>query len=72
MARTPFSYQNNPNLPNEQYRHAFTQRELEEYRGEDEEREESRKEEILNCSRGEVRIRERDSGYGYNKFEDNF
>jgi hypothetical protein len=31
MARLPFSYQSNPNLPNEQYRHAFTQRELEEY-----------------------------------------
>ena len=31
MARTPYSYQNNPNLPNEQYRHAFTQKELDEY-----------------------------------------
>ncbi len=31
MARTPFSYQNNPNLPNEQYRHSFTKKELEEY-----------------------------------------
>jgi len=31
MARTPYSYQNNPNLPNEQYRHAFTQHELDEY-----------------------------------------
>ena len=31
MARTPFTYQNNPNLPNEQYRHAFTQHELDEY-----------------------------------------
>ncbi|NDB59592.1 terminase, partial [bacterium] len=31
MARTPFSYQNNPNLPNEQYRHSFTQKELDEY-----------------------------------------
>lgn len=31
MARTPFSYQNNPNLPNEQYRHSFTQYELDEY-----------------------------------------
>lgn len=31
MARTPFSYQNNPNLPNEQYRHSFTQHELDEY-----------------------------------------
>jgi hypothetical protein len=31
MARTPFSYQNNPNLPNEQYRHSFTQKELNEY-----------------------------------------
>lgn len=31
MARTPFSYQNNPNLPNEQYRHSFTQVELDEY-----------------------------------------
>jgi hypothetical protein len=31
MARTPYSYQNNPNLPNEQYRHAFTKHELEEY-----------------------------------------
>jgi hypothetical protein len=31
MARTPFSYQNNPNLPNEQYRHSFTQIELDEY-----------------------------------------
>ena len=31
MARTPFTYQNNPNLPNEQYRHAFTQTELDEY-----------------------------------------
>jgi hypothetical protein len=31
MARTPFSYQNNPNLPNEQYRHSFTQAELDEY-----------------------------------------
>ena len=31
MARTPYTYQNNPNLPNEQYRHAFTQNELDEY-----------------------------------------
>ena len=31
MARTPYSYNNNPNLPNEQYRHAFTQSQLEEY-----------------------------------------
>jgi len=31
MARTPYTYQNNPNLPNEQYRHAFTQHELDEY-----------------------------------------
>ena len=31
MARLPFSYQNNPNLPSEQYRHAFTQKELDEY-----------------------------------------
>lgn len=31
MARLPFSYQSNPNLPNEQYRHAFTQSELDEY-----------------------------------------
>ena len=31
MARTPYSYQNNPNLPNEQYRHSFTQHELDEY-----------------------------------------
>ena len=31
MARTPFSYQNNPNLPNEQYRHSFTKAELDEY-----------------------------------------
>jgi len=31
MARTPYSYQNNPNLPNEQCRHAFTQHELDEY-----------------------------------------
>jgi len=31
MARLPYSYSGNPNLPNEQYRHAFTQRELEEY-----------------------------------------
>ena len=31
MARTPYSYQNNPNLPNEQYRHPFTQKELVEY-----------------------------------------
>jgi hypothetical protein len=31
MARTPYSYQNNPNLPNEQYRHSFTQKELDEY-----------------------------------------
>ena len=31
MARTPYSYQNNPNLPNEQYRHSFTQVELDEY-----------------------------------------
>ena len=30
MARTPYTYQNNPNLPNEQYRHAFTQKELDE------------------------------------------
>lgn len=30
--RTPFSYQNNPNLPNEQYRHAFTQHEIVEYK----------------------------------------
>jgi len=31
MARLPFSYQNNPNLPSEQYRHSFTQHELNEY-----------------------------------------
>jgi len=31
MARTPYSYQNNPNLPNEQYRHSFTQTEFDEY-----------------------------------------
>lgn len=31
MARTPYSYQSNPNLPNEQYRHHFTQYELDEY-----------------------------------------
>jgi len=31
MARLPFSYQSNPNLPNEQYRHSFTQKELDEY-----------------------------------------
>jgi hypothetical protein len=31
MARLPFSYQSNPNLPNEQYRHSFTQHELDEY-----------------------------------------
>jgi hypothetical protein len=31
MARLPYSYQNNPNLPNEQYRHSFTQKELDEY-----------------------------------------
>jgi hypothetical protein len=31
MARLPFSYQNNPNLPSEQYRHSFTQKELDEY-----------------------------------------
>ncbi|NDB61275.1 terminase, partial [bacterium] len=31
MARLPYSYQSNPNLPNEQYRHAFTQKELDEY-----------------------------------------
>jgi hypothetical protein len=31
MARLPFSYQSNPNLPSEQYRHSFTQHELDEY-----------------------------------------
>ncbi len=31
MARLPHSYQSNPNLPNEQYRHSFTQHELDEY-----------------------------------------
>lgn len=31
MARLPFAYQSNPNLPNEQYRHSFTQAELDEY-----------------------------------------
>ena len=29
--KNPFSYQSNPNLPNEQYRHSFTQWELDEY-----------------------------------------
>lgn len=31
MARLPFNYQSNPNLPNEQYRHSFTKAELDEY-----------------------------------------
>lgn len=31
MTRAPNSYQNNPNLPSEQYRHSFTQHELDEY-----------------------------------------
>ena len=31
MARTPYSYQNNPNLPREDYQHSFTQTELDEF-----------------------------------------